>query len=136
VLGGRARAAAALTAGDGGSPVKGASSGHCLAIVAADDALCGSPSKTPAGRRALGFHFGRGSAALRDGMLVVFKDRTGQCAVVQPYGSGSSWQLAVTCATGGCCMLPHGVGGLSYVGSDAVFLVRQVGSNYAFLSMG
>lgn len=44
----------------------------------------------------------------RDGVFVCFKDRTGQVAVIQPYGNGGSWQLTVTCASGGCCMLPEG----------------------------
>lgn len=29
-------------------------------------------------------------------------------AVIQPYGNGGTWQLAVTCASGGCCLLPEG----------------------------
>lgn len=49
----------------------------------------------------------RGST-LRDGAFVCFKDRTGQVAVIQPYGNGGSWQLTVTCAAGGCCLLPEG----------------------------
>jgi hypothetical protein len=109
---------------------------------------------------------GRG---LKDGCFVCFKDRTGQVAVIQPYGNGGTWQvrtsginiyhfwssltwaspaavmatawqnlphvcvnlppqlppdarmyfcvallsvmllqLAVTCASGGCCLLPEG----------------------------
>lgn len=52
-------------------------------------------------------HASRGST-LRDGAFVCFKDRTGQVAVIQPYGNGGSWQLTVTCAAGGCCLLPEG----------------------------
>jgi hypothetical protein len=88
-------------------------------------------------RRALGFGRGGGTAAaLKDGGLVCFKDRTGQLAVVTPVGSGSAFSLQITCASGGCATLPHGVGGLPYVGSDSVFLARQVGSSWAFLSVG
>lgn len=52
-------------------------------------------------------HQGR-SCNVRDGAFVCFKDRTGQVAVIQPYGNGGSWQLTVTCASGGCCLLPEG----------------------------
>lgn len=50
------------------------------------------------------------SCNVRDGAFVCFKDRTGQVAVIQPYGNGGSWQLTVTCASGGCCLLPEGKG--------------------------
>lgn len=46
---------------------------------------------------------------LKDGAIVCFKDKRGQTAVVQPYGTGrSQWQLAVTCASGGHCRLSQG----------------------------
>lgn len=68
----------------------------------------GRPSPAACSRRPSRQHPGRGSAALKDGALVCFQDRTGQVAMVQPYGSGASWQLAVTCASHGCSTLPHG----------------------------
>lgn len=37
---------------------------------------------------------GRG---LKDGCFVCFKDRTGQVAVIQPYGNGGTWQVRASC---------------------------------------
>lgn len=58
--------------------------------------------------------------SIRDGAFVCFKDRTGQVAVIQPYGNGGSWQLAVTCASGGCCLLPEGEQGCTASGWGSV----------------
>lgn len=122
--------------GGGSSSGAAASPADAPQSALAGSSVTSSPCK--ARRCLLGFPgWARASSALRDNTLVFFQDRNGQVAVVQPCGSGASWQLAFTCATGALA-LPHDVGSLSFVQPEAVFRVQQLpGSNeYAFVSLG